>query len=324
MIERKLTGKLKIFKKINQIIIASLLAIIVSIPFLMVFNTTRVAFAENQTIENQKQIEVVSALNASRKKNKSLIKIGTSEIYDIYNYIPNTNSSGKNLTINLNINQISFDQNESLFMWMFIPSVILSDLIVSVSDVNGNSLEWRIEGSETSNDNEFNLSLSEILTAYDGQISRGWKLIEFSRNDAIAVGNELENIDNILVCYSFVNLPEQIDNSDFEVGYSFVAKAKNLTSQVVDKQEYVVYAEKENFLETQNSIYIGDKVIFQKISDFFSYVIVGKQNILENSSGYVWNIKLSTPSGTNKTLTLLKLMDMPPVGKFCLPYLPGW
>ena len=269
-----------------------------------------IAFAENQNADDVKQVEIVSTLNSNRQKNKSLIKKGTSEFYDVYNYFPKTSSSGKNLNMILSINSVSFEQSDSFFMWMFIPSILLSDLVVSVEDGIGNSLVWKVEGTEDSSENDFNLMFSDMFKNYGSQITRGWKLVEFSRNDAQNKGNQISEIRSISITYSFLNMADQADNAEFEIGYCYVSNGLNLQSQIISHQEYVVYADKNSFLETTKNLYVGDKIEIKKASDFFSYVVVGKQNILDNSSGYVWNITLSEPSGGAKNLTLDRKLEI--------------
>ncbi len=309
MAEERLTGKLKT-SRFNLIkIFAIALAFLLCLPFMMFSKNNQVAFAETTEISNQQGLVINSTAGSSRVQNDCLVKKGTNEFYDGFVYLAQ-NSNGNNADMVFSTSQTDFGDQKSFFVWVFIPSLIVQDLVVELSD-GSNSIVWRLSGTEISDNVSYNLSLIDAITNYNGKLSKGWKLLELNKNDAVKKQeSSLEIISSIKISYGFLIDSETQDDAEFAVCYPFVADKTGEESQVVLHQDYVVYAEKESFLSGTSSVYVDDKIKFSSAKDFFEYAIIGKQNVLNNLSGYVWNIMLTSPSGTAQTLTFDKKIEI--------------
>ena len=269
----------------------------------MQFNN-EVAFAESsQELDGYKKLEILSTINANRENNEVLIDKLTESFVEDYLYYPKTDLDGNNYSMKFSIKNIDFYENQSLFMWVYIPEILVQDLVVVASD-GLNSLTWEMQGVQTA-DYRLNLSLVEMITEYNGIINRGWKLLELNISDAEKVG-QLNKISTIDIDYSFVNNSSAEDDNNFRVTNFCVSKKINNKTSIVNHQDYVVYKEKDNFLNAQTSSYIGDSLKLTKTTDIFEYAIIGKQNLLTNSTGYVWSINLTTPTGAQHTFTFDK------------------
>lgn len=300
---------MKIFKSRGIKIFIFCLAILLCFPFFAQINTNKKAQAEKDILEDISLINISSSANANRVKNNSLVMQGTIGFIDGYIYSPKQNDNAKNQTIILSTSGATISTSKSLFLWVFIPSIIVQNLVIVASDNNSNSLMWQMSGTAYS-DSCYDLSLTEMINSYNGTLSRGWKLLELSVSDAKVVGGSEFEIEMISINAGYNNDFSQDDDANFCVFYPFVATKTVETTSIVDHQEYVVYAEKENFLNLTQSIYVGDSVEISSIKDFFSYVVVGNQNILQNQTGYAWNVSLTKPTGSAKTLTFDKKLEI--------------
>ena len=299
----KLTGKLKIFNAKVFYIGLFLIAILCCLCFFVQPNYLQASAAENSNSFNVVPVEIISSINTTKCENRTLIKKGTDEFLDGGVYQPRANSNGENLVMTFNIAEVEIDDTQAFYVWTFIPEILMHDLVVILSDNNQNFAQWKIQGTELSDAENYDLSITDMIEEYGGNLTRGWKLLKLSFDDAVVVG-EFEKVDTILIDYSFIDVSETADDQNFAISYPFFANKNNNKSEIVDQQEYIVFADKVSFLEKQTSIYLGDKIILEEAADFFSYAIVGNQNILDDSSGYVWNVVLSKPSGAKQTLSL--------------------
>ena len=300
-----MTGKLKIFSKFVLKVFAAILAIVCCLPFMM-FEKIKCnkAFAENE-IQNTSPLKINTALNVNRETNRSLVKKGTDEFFDGYIYSVKADSDAGYLTMNFSVDVVDFNDSKSLYLWVFLPSLTMPDIVVVANDSsNASSLSWRLKGYETADNENFEFSLENMVVAFHGQVSKGWKLLELSFDEASMSGESFDQINSLYVSTSFVKLSESDEYDDFSVTYPFVADEFADKTSIVDYQGYVVYAEKQSFLDLRSSIFVGDDIEIVSEKDFFVYVIVGKQNVLDNKTGFSWNIKLNEPSGRVKNLVL--------------------
>lgn len=263
--------------------------------------------AEEKDIENITALQISSSANSSREKNKSLLKKDSSEFYDGYIY-SSKDVTNQIQTITLVTSETELSENQSLYVWVFIPSVMVGDLNISVSDGTGNMLSWGMSGLELTEESNYNLSLIDIIISYNGRLTRGWKLLELTQNDAQKNG-ELNAIKQFSVSYKNYGSSEENQDS-FAVSYPFVADKFGEKAAVVHHQEYVVYAQKQTFLEQTENIYVGDNVIIKTAKEIFSYAIVGRQNVLVDSSGFVWNAFFTNPTGAVQTFTLDRQIEI--------------
>jgi len=276
---------------------------------LMHSKNNQVAFAETTEFLNQHNIVINSTAGSSRVQNDCLVKKGTNEFYDSFIYSCQ-NTNGSNADMIFSISQADFSGDKSFFIWVFIPSLLVQDLVVELSD-GTNSLVWRLAGTEINDNISYNFSLVDAITDYNGKLSKGWKLLQLSKSDAVKKQEaSLEIISSIKISYGFLTDSDTQDDAEFAVCYPFVADKLGDDSGVVLHQDYVVYAEKDSFLSSTSSVYVDDKIQFSSAKDFFEYAIIGKQNVLSNLSGYVWNITLSPPSGTAQILTFDRKIEI--------------
>lgn len=310
MEERKLTGKLKIFKFNLRKILCFCLAILCCLPFFAHSNNLLKTNAVNENeFVNVSEIKINSSLNCNKEKNKSLIKKGTSDFVSEYTYSPKQDANENNQTMIFSTDIVEFNDNQSLFLWVFIPNIIVQDLTIIVSDNGFNSMTWNFSGLRITASND-SLSLISLIESYHGSVKRGWKLLELAKEDAIVEGSSTFEIKTLSIKVGYNDELETKDDSEFAMTYPFLAnKLKNKTN-ITTHQGYVVYAEKQSFLDAKESLYVDDKIEINSIKDLFSYVVIGKQNILENQSGYVWNILLTKPSGATQTISLDRKIDI--------------
>ncbi len=275
------------------------LAVFVCLPFSPLKKTTSVANAAQNAFENVQMLEIVASAGATKQQNRSLVEKGSSEFASGFVYSPNKAASGKNQTIVLSTSKLLFDESKSLFLWCFIPSLKVQDLEVVASD-GANEIVWSHKGlaGEQATIKE---TISEMITNFNGTLKKGWKLFEFVKSDGLATGQSVFEISSLKIKASFNSDSE--DDQEFSVTAPFLAQKTSGKTKIVAHQEYVVYAEKQNKLANSN-FYVGDKFSVSSEKDFFSYVVVGKQNLFEDKTGFSWNIQLTKPSGARKFFTL--------------------
>ena len=304
MEERKLIGKLKRFKHIIFCFISLCLAIVCCYGFIVPKNLSNVFADDDRSLKNIEILNIQSTTNSSSSYNKSLIKKGTAEFVDGKIYVP-SKSNDANAEMKFFVSETSFGVNNSLFMWVYIPDLTIQDLKISLFDKDDNFLNWNLRGGLLSTAN-YELSFYDMLLEYEQYIKKGWKLLELSYLDAKKQGN-LSKISSISIQYSYDN--EYKIFNDFSVINMFVADRTNSSSGIIDKQDFVVYADKMNVLDERTNFYIGESITLNSARDFFEYVIIGKQNILDDLSGYTWNIVVTKPSG-NDVLTFSKKQNI--------------
>ena len=278
-----------------------ILAVLSCLPFFVQNYTKNICYAKEGEITNMKLIEISTSSNVTRIKNRTLIDKSKNEFYDCYNYSPNVQND-KNMTMVFNFSSVEILDNQSLFLWVYIPEVLLEDLTVTLG-FGDSKLTWKLAGVSEKDVNYSN-SLMSMLMKYSGAVKKGWKLLELKKSEAFKTG-QVSNITTLSVLYSYSeNLGESKDNSEFVVAYPFIADSFASTSSVVNHQGYVFYKKNGEFFTENSLIYVGDKLKINTPKELFSYVVVGNQNILDEGSGYSWNVAISSQVAANEEYSL--------------------
>jgi len=298
MAERRLIGRLKKFRSLTLKIFSILLALFLCLPFVVFEKEKPVAVADSTTqtdIKNINKLDINLSSNAKYEVNRTLIKKGTSTFLEgnVYAVI---NQNSKNQTMKFNVSKQEINENQSLFVWLFISDLMVNDLSVVAKDSDNNSLCWKLQGVEFVAEEDYQASLYDMIVDYGGKISKGWKLLELNFDEAEFSQNKPSIISTLEITYGFVDNSEVGDDAEAAIAYPFIADKYSDKSAIVDHQNYVVYAEKDNFLKNMSNIYMGDKIVINNVKELFSYVVVGNQNVLDDSAGFVWNAMLNYPN----------------------------
>lgn len=273
------------------------------------FAKNEIANASHIEILNEKQILINTTSGILRAQNNSLIKKGTNEYIGDYIYSP-INSNGNNMIMSFSFENNTLEDNQMLCIWVYIPSVLVQDLSITISN-ESSQIIWKFDGVEISEHQTGNLSLIDLIEEFNGSLSQGWKLLSLSKNDSTSkTGTELNYFSSLKIDYGMSVLGEDNDDEEFSICYPFIADKISEKSSIIDSQSYIIYAEKDIFIKENTTMYIGEKLTINSIKNVFVYVVIGKQNILDNQSGYVWNATLTLPSGTRQSLTFDKKIDI--------------
>lgn len=284
------------FKKAIKNILFVFMVIVCCLPFFVNNNISLLVNATDMRFQNKVDVEINSYSGCNVQKNNSLIKKGTADFIDGKIY-ENQIGSQSNEEINLFLKNEGFSYSKSLFMWIFIPDTTIQDLIISAFDSNGNKISWKFRGSSMFSSSNYKNSLYDLIIENSSQITAGWKLLELSVFDTENTLSMIDSISLISIKYSFNN--EFNIAEKFSVLTPFIADSKNNKSKILENQSYAVYADKKDLFDNKTNVYLGDKLTINSAKNFFEYVIVGKQNILENSEGFAWNIIIDKPSGVD-------------------------
>ncbi len=278
-------------------------AAMLGLAFLLPANTNT-AFAAESDFLNKTEVAISSSIGADFKTNNSLIKKGTAEFED-ENLITPKRVQNKNQDIVLSIQGLQIDESKSFYAWVFVSSLVLPDLTVALSNET-NSLSWTLSGSDLYSNVSSELQFGEIIEEYHDEI-KGWKLVEFNLSDAFCGGEKTFEIKNITLSSGLA-----LSETDPEICFAnmFVADKTGAKTTLVNHQGYLAYATKSNIVQDDKVLYVGDSLTISSATEIFYYAIIGLQNMLKDTSGYTWNIYVTTPSGKTTPYTLASKVNI--------------
>lgn len=202
-----------------------------------------------------------------------------------------------NENIRFSSNTSKLKENQSIYIWVFIPDeplTILYNLTFKLFLGANESITWSFTPNELFNMCAANKGLSNV--------SYGWKLFELNISDATensSLNTYTNNLSSLQIIFEkklgdddlFATAPM----TTLSIYHIFLADSVSSASGVVGYSNYSNYKVKESFKNMFSEIYAGDtRVLFKSLADIFKYLNVGKLDLLNaNISGYFWQLSIS-------------------------------
>lgn len=191
------------------------------------------------------------------------------------------------------INNITFNLDESVFMWIFIPSELTYNLKVTFETSSGGFISWEYTDGV----------LMQILRAYSSEdIYFGWRLFEFCVEDAEMSGDVKNALSTSKFTEFNISYTTELgdllikNNNKFSFYHVYKANSFSESSTIVLSQSYANYKMKEGVF---NKIYfIDEEIYFTSVSDIFEYFYIGQINLLQYpNSNYTWKLTVTDSDG---------------------------
>ncbi len=256
-----------------------------------------VVFDEDNLI-NRVDIIDPNNMNASffsdMVENQNPFDLTTKEMMTGYSVVPKTINSLKDINSAYVIDEFSIVPDESVFMWIFIPSDYYLDLTISFEDSSSNEISWTFSRAE--------LTVMLENSKLD-KYAYGWRLFEFCVSDADMEESVRDNIafhkfKTLKISYINNTGTYMESNKNKLSFYSlFMAKSFSNYSGIVDSQTYVQYKLNSNFVG-ERAYYVDDEVLFTNVKSIFDVLIIGQVNLRDYSnSNYSFEISVQDPNG---------------------------
>ncbi len=303
----------------QMVIVFIVLAVMPMFLYASKIETT--ASAESQTIIT----DIIGIDNFNSEQNSDRtedtpVDTTTGELMEGYSITPATDSQNQISSKSYGVNSFSLTSNQSIFMWIYFPDDPLENfltLTITFTATDGSKMYWSYDPNE----------LRDLIQNITG-INRGWKLMEFSPNDATiesSSGDELDSVEGltfsqITIDYSLYELFSSISQTTgkLSIYHVYVASAESGTTSVYQTQSYVCYKLKSNFSTSSFNIYVGDTFIIEKVSDVFEYLYIGKDNLVEYTyQKYSWTLEF-TIDGESSNINFGQSISIDSVGWYNL------
>lgn len=206
----------------------------------------------------------------------------------------------------------------SLFVWIYFDSIFLHNLTISLTLINGATLEWELN----------NETLIELLkkTSDVTMLSMpfSWNQIELPFNLATVTGeiyenNYLSDVEKIYIDFTSEELDiddgnqsESGEEQEIVLNYAtlsfydiYISGSTNSEEFSVEKQNFRFYEFDFYSQEFRNNILIGDTITLLTKSQAVKYAWNGKVDLKNNSnSSIVWTVMVKTPNKDNQFVYL--------------------
>ena len=201
------------------------------------------------------------------------------------------------------VKNFTLDENSSVFMWIYIPEDLETNLFCfSLSFLSGDGKEITWKYDDESFDNLYPI-------AY--YANYGWVLFEFRINGASTYNAQSDTIfTQMRINYHFdfekyeleFDYNNIIINGSLSIYDVFVGKKKSETTGIINQLSYYYYGIKSEFKQKLNSYYVNDVFTANSIGDIFSYIYVGKYNLLLygiQNNNFTWTFTLTIAGEKN-------------------------
>lgn len=270
---------------------------------------------ERQTIVSTEKSELTSSLLYDAKENQAPFDTENRKMMEGVSITPTADSKNQINNKEYSVNEFIINSDISIFMWIYFPDKPYDnfyDFYISFSNSeNGKKIEWEFSYKELSN--LMGLSLQN-----------GWKQIELVFNDAKKSFTDRDDtiLNRMQISYKKSNDLPSIDNEDLINSistdtltfYNVYASSKTpdgineVTKSSIKKSlNYAYFAFKSNFTSQLRNVYVGNSYSLKgkNPSDIFSYVYVGKSNLLNGGSSvnrFTWEVSVSSKGDKSEVI----------------------
>ena len=289
-------------KKKLSVFFAILFFAVAMMPLFLLCKSDNVAVAavsesfKEDNLKNKQDIISTSQnafSNSSATEGNSPFNSSTGNQMEGYTVTPNTDEYGQ-FGNYYSVDVKNVTESKSIYMWIYIPSTTVYDLELSIRTSDGDYLNWDI-ASETL----YNLIINKVgITSI-----RGWKLFEFSVNNAEQniSGKALSDCSFVSLYLSYKypssELKEKMTET-FSFYHIYLADSFYMANVIADYTNFVNYKVKSIFMQSLRNLYIDDSYKIMSSSEIFEYMFVGKKNvILYPDLSLTWNIYISNENG---------------------------
>lgn len=257
---------------------------------------------DKQIIVSSNYGEMSESLKLDAKEFQAPFDEANRKMMDGFSITPVADSENQIIGKNYMVNNFRINSDISIYLWIYFPDAPYDNfykLNISFSNNDGKKIEWEFD-------------YKELSTLMGLSLQSGWKLIELVYNDSKKsfTDNSEVNLNLMQITYKKSDkLPTTEDGSlikstttDKLTFFNVYASAKtpdginDITKSSVKKSlNYSYYSFKASFINQFKNVYLDSYYSLRgkKISDIFSYVYVGKTNILLGGAAnnrFTWNI----------------------------------
>lgn len=244
-----------------------------------------------QTVIGTTEDTLTPSLKLVSKVGESPFDEETKSMMAGYSVTPNYNPNYEVISESYGVNNFTLNEQTSIYMWIYFPDspdTNYFDFELEFSNSTGDKIVWKYTYDE----------ISEIMHSYSAyEFSYiGWKKIEFAFEDAFSRNfgyNEVE-LDTMKISYRKNTEYANYNASDsLSIYDAYTATKTGDKTKIVSVCNYSFYAFSSSFLSMIKSLHLGSSFHISSISDVFSYVYVGKSNLLKNISSnnkFDWTI----------------------------------
>lgn len=268
----------------------------VMLAFLWQNNTNKFASAVFSESELKNKVDILnptqmnSSFQVDAKQNTTLFDQTNEKLMAGSVVVPTASSDTKSVNSVYSISNTTLADNDSIFMWIFIPNEYEYDLSVAFETIDGYSVSWIIESNDLNN----MLESSKIT-----EFSYGWRQFEFPVIKANISGEIKANLSQAIftvlrVSYENDGTLMSIDgvNNNFMFYHIYKADRHSNDVCIVGMQSYVTYKLKESFLD-EKIYFVDDEINVSNVQEIFEYLIVGDNNLhQETSNDYSFELSI--------------------------------
>ena len=205
------------------------------------------------------------------------------KLMDGYSITPLSDSKNQISGRTYNVNEFTLDREKSVFIWVYFPDHPLDnfyDLTITFANNFGEKISWEFDY-----DRLYDMMYPMHL-AYNYY---GWKQLELVFYDGLKNFSESSSKSFSVLEISYkknadIPFEETNTNGTLSIYGAFTHERIGEETNISSARDYAYYEFNPTFISTLQNLYTGSSYKLTSKTDIFSYIYVGKKNLILNSA----------------------------------------